>query len=179
MYSHRYCCISTFILVGNVAGFDQVFWFRTPDSYLKDINIYIWTHIWEYFTFLLLWAKKDKNESGITHTLDKIGLEAVFPILSYYYGFTRAIFIFSFRTGKHSIPTTKILDLKSGSTNVDNWARLAITLGDWVWAVSFDPDIHWTQSTMWLLLLGIWIHPSPVSLQSKGSHEIKNFRNFS
>ena len=70
MYSHRYCCISTFILVGNVAGPDQVFWFRTLDSYLKDINIYIWTHIWEYFTFLLLWAKKDKNESGITHTLD-------------------------------------------------------------------------------------------------------------
>ena len=31
--------------------------------------------------------------------------------------------------------------------------------------MSFDPDIHRTQSTMWLLLLGIWIHLSPVSLQ--------------
>ena len=77
-------------------------------------------------------GEKDKNESGITHTPDKIGLEAVIPILSFYYGFTRAIFIFSFRTGKHSIHTTRILDLESGNTNVDNWARLAITLGDWV-----------------------------------------------
>ena len=67
----------------------------------------------------------------MTHTLDKMGLEAVIPILSYYH-FMQAILIFSSRTWKHSIPTTRILDLKSGNTNVDNWTWIAITLGDWV-----------------------------------------------
>ena len=51
----------------------------------------------------------------MTHTLDKMGLEAVIPILSYYH-FMQAILIFSSRTWKHSIPTTRILDLKSGNT---------------------------------------------------------------
>ena len=70
----------------------------------------------EYFTFHLLWAKRDKKESRTTQKLDKMGLGAVIPIIYHtsFFVVLHVQFLFSPSEleASHSTPTTRILDLE-------------------------------------------------------------------